>query len=171
MALEQKGLCYTEAQVPARFSILFPTCRNATGQFQSCATYPNFVILCLVFKVLIKFFLRIKLNPVDFQFFANLGRKTFQMEKLCKQAALQATRPTGVSSPLPAYFSDKEILTLCLNSIFSSRVMVSALAMTGMMFTTLLKCFINSISKGRKLWSRRKTVRNHCCLYYINARD
>lgn len=42
-------------------------------------------------------------------------------------------------------------LTLCLNSDFSSSVMVSALAMTGMMFTTLLRCFMNSRSRGRKL--------------------
>lgn len=45
-------------------------------------------------------------------------------------------------------------LTLCLNSDFSSRVMVSALAMTGMMFTTLLRCFMNSRSRGRKLEPR-----------------
>lgn len=48
----------------------------------------------------------------------------------------------------------KWLLTLCLNSDFSSRVMVSALAMTGMMFTTLLRCFMNSRSSGRKLRPR-----------------
>lgn len=42
-------------------------------------------------------------------------------------------------------------LTLCLNSDFSSTVMVSALAMTGMTLTTLLRCFMNSRSSGRKL--------------------
>lgn len=50
------------------------------------------------------------------------------------------------------------LLTLCLNSDFSSRVMVSALAMTGMMFTTLLRCFMNSRSRGRKLGPREGGV-------------
>lgn len=50
--------------------------------------------------------------------------------------------------------TEKTQLTLCLNSDFSSRVMVSALAMTGMMFTTLLRCFMNSRSSGRKLGPR-----------------
>ena len=52
----------------------------------------------------------------------------------------------------------KGLLTLCLNSDFSSRVMVSALAMTGMMFTTLLRCFMNSRSRGRKLGPREGGV-------------
>jgi hypothetical protein len=50
--------------------------------------------------------------------------------------------------------TERSQLTLCLNSDFSSRVMVSALAMTGMMFTTLLRCFMNSRSSGRKLGPR-----------------
>lgn len=50
----------------------------------------------------------------------------------------------------------EEILTLCLNSVFSSKVMVSALAITGMMFTTLLRCFMNSRSKGRRLQPKRE---------------
>lgn len=49
-----------------------------------------------------------------------------------------------------------EILTLCLNSVFSSKVMVSALAITGMMFTTLLRCFMNSRSKGRRLQPKKE---------------
>lgn len=53
---------------------------------------------------------------------------------------------------------EKRPLTLCLNSDFSSRVMVSALAMTGMMFTTLLRCFMNSRSRGRKLGPREGGV-------------
>lgn len=51
---------------------------------------------------------------------------------------------------------EEEILTLCLNSVFSSKVMVSALAITGMMFTTLLRCFMNSRSKGRKLQPKKE---------------
>lgn len=34
--------------------------------------------------------------------------------------------------------------------------MVSALAITGMMFTTLLRCFMNSRSKGRKLHPKKE---------------
>lgn len=57
---------------------------------------------------------------------------------------------------------EEEILTLCLNSVFSSKVMVSALAITGMMFTTLLRCFMNSRSKGRKLQPKKeKDGRGH----------
>lgn len=55
------------------------------------------------------------------------------------------------------------LLTLCLNSDFSSRVMVSALAMTGMMFTTLLRCFMNSRSRGRKLRPREGGVSEPPC--------
>lgn len=50
----------------------------------------------------------------------------------------------------------EEVLTLCLNSVFSSKVMVSALAITGMMFTTLLRCFMNSRSKGRRLQPKKE---------------
>lgn len=52
--------------------------------------------------------------------------------------------------------AEGEILTLCLNSVFSSKVMVSALAITGMMFTTLLRCFMNSRSKGRRLQPKKE---------------
>lgn len=55
------------------------------------------------------------------------------------------------------------LLTLCLNSDFSSRVMVSALAMTGTMFTTLLRCFMNSRSRGRKLGPREGRVSEPPC--------
>lgn len=55
------------------------------------------------------------------------------------------------------------LLTLCLNSDFSSRVMVSALAMTGTMFTTLLRCFMNSRSRGRKLRPREGGVSEPLC--------
>lgn len=56
------------------------------------------------------------------------------------------------------------LLTLCLNSDFSSRVMVSALAMTGMMLTTLLRCFINSRSRGRRLGPREGVCQSHLAL-------
>lgn len=57
------------------------------------------------------------------------------------------------------YHAGEKILTLCLNSVFSSKVMVSALAITGMMFTTLLRCFMNSRSKGRRLQPKREQHR------------
>lgn len=52
--------------------------------------------------------------------------------------------------------TEELILTLCLNSVFSSKVMVSALAITGMIFTTLLRCFMNSRSKGRRLHPKKE---------------
>jgi len=66
----------------------------------------------------------------------------------------------------------EEILTLCLNSIFSSKVMVSALAITGMMFTTLLRCFMNSRSKGRRLHPKREQHgRGHFTLLAFRPSD
>lgn len=67
----------------------------------------------------------------------------------------------GSSLPSPSQgregsHAEGEILTLCLNSVFSSKVMVSALAITGMMFTTLLRCFMNSRSKGRRLQPKKE---------------
>lgn len=66
----------------------------------------------------------------------------------------------------------EEILTLCLNSVFSSKVMVSALAITGMMFTTLLRCFMNSRSKGRRLQPKREQHgRGHFTLLTFHPSD
>lgn len=79
--------------------------------------------------------------------------------------------------PLPSQgregsHTGEEILTLCLNSIFSSKVMVSALAITGMMFTTLLRCFMNSRSKGRRLQPKREQHgRGHFTLLDIHPSD
>lgn len=56
------------------------------------------------------------------------------------------------------------LLTLCLNSDFSSRVMVSAFAITGMMFTTLLRCLMNSRSRGRKLRPEMAGCQSHLAL-------
>lgn len=44
-----------------------------------------------------------------------------------------------------------ESLTVCLKQSLSSRVSVSALAMTGTMFTTLLSRLMNSTSRGLRL--------------------
>lgn len=50
--------------------------------------------------------------------------------------------------------------------------MVSALAITGMMFTTLLRCFMNSRSKGRRLQPKREQHgRGHFTLLAINPSD
>lgn len=46
-------------------------------------------------------------------------------------------------------------LTVCLKSSLSSRVSVSALAMTGTMLTTLLRRLMNSTSRGLRLRRRR----------------
>lgn len=81
----------------------------------------------------------------------------------CVPGGCAAVQQEGYSSCLPSPSRGREgphagaeILTLCLNSIFSSRVMVSALAITGMMFTTLLRCFMNSRSRGRRLQPKKE---------------
>lgn len=51
-----------------------------------------------------------------------------------------------------------QMLTFFLKKSLSSRVRVSALAMTGTMFTTLLRRLINSTSKGLKLKERAKYI-------------
>jgi len=55
------------------------------------------------------------------------------------------------ATTLSIYLSVKLELTFFLKKSLSSRVRVSALAMTGTIFTTLLRRLINSTSKGLRL--------------------
>lgn len=53
--------------------------------------------------------------------------------------------------PRPSNACKHTSLTVFLKESLSSRVSVSALAMTGTMLTTLLRCLINSTSRGLRL--------------------
>ncbi len=56
-------------------------------------------------------------------------------------------------------WSQKDV-TVFLKKSLSSRVSVSALAMTGTMLTTLLRRLMNSTSRGRRLKSKETTLEN-----------
>jgi len=90
-----------------------------------------FVNLDLLFLILIGIE-RIETDVVVNQLFPNLSSRAHQ-------SAVQA-------SPTPLK------LTLLLNASLSSRVRLSALAMTGTTLTTSLSFFITITSMGRRLW-------------------
>lgn len=126
-------------------------------------THSDLVVVALVFHVLIKLFLRIKLNPTHFQFLSYLStqQQHHLAEALSSEEELVAVYYFNNDFRNTAFISGTAgcmrclvrllKLTRCLNSCLSSMVIVSAFAMMGTMLTEWLRRFINSTSNWRRL--------------------
>jgi len=104
---------------------------------QHPSTYPNPVIQRSVIQVLVKVLLWVHADGVGLQVFLDLWDTGLEPGLEVTQGA--AAVPRGL------------VLTRCLNSARSSRVSVSALAITGTTLTILLSRRMNSRSSGRSL--------------------
>lgn len=106
-------------------------------QSQHPSAHPNPVVECPVIWVLVEVLLWVHADGVGLQVLLDLW-------DMGLEPALQGTwvTPEALWGP---------VLTRCLNSARSSRVSVSALAITGTTLTILLSRRMNSRSSGRSL--------------------
>lgn len=106
------------------------------------STYPDLVVVTLVLYVIIKLFLWVKLSPVHFQLLPNLQHQRRQFKQLGEAVGSELLTDENICDQMSSLSCETDVtaavmitLTRCLNSCLSSTVIVSAFAITGMMFT------------------------------------